>query len=345
MEPILTSVFVFSPVVSFLSSPRRLLSLLFIVASIFYNSSKREINHFELLKVTPYCPIENIKKSFKSVAFSLHPDRNLSSTATTDYSTLVEKYKLLVTPEYHYKYNRFADLVSDDEKSLGSLGIVDLLLISILRNLASVLVTSLVLLLNGEDVLRHPSFIYELFLFFLDAFLRLDNETLPLSNVPILKNYTIFQLITFLKEFKILFVYHSLLFVAKDESLSTVFGFSLLKNNVAIINKLDSLTSKFSDVSMQSRTLDDESKHLNEWKKVMDSSHKQVQNYVSLQCLQDYFQEMFEKLSKQRIGWTEETKSHISEICKKTEKSLEKSVHTPFSLLIIFGVVFFYFLN
>uniref|UniRef100_A0A3B0N921 Molecular chaperone, putative n=1 Tax=Theileria annulata TaxID=5874 RepID=A0A3B0N921_THEAN len=255
MERYISLIFVLSPVIRFLCNPVRkwnqkrpytghFLTYFLIFLTILFKISKKEKNCFELLNVSPFSSFDVIRKSFKTVAFNLHPDRNNSKTSNEEYSNLVEKYKYISSPDNRYKYTRFYDLVRKDDRTFHEITILDLISLSVLKSCVSITTTFFMLFSNGEEILWHPLLVYAIFMMFFDLYLRLSNEPFFTTKLPFIRYYVTFEIIMIFNEFKAFFIHYSTLF-PDETSISTSIGSSLLSNNLKVIDKLDSILNTF----------------------------------------------------------------------------------------------------
>ncbi|KAF5153625.1 DnaJ domain protein [Theileria parva strain Muguga] len=255
MERYISLIFVLSPVIRFLCNPERkwnqkrrytgrFLTYFLIFLTILYKLSKKEKNCFQLLNVSPFSSFDIIRKSFKTVAFNLHPDRNTSKTSTTDYSNLVEKYKFISSPDNRYKYTRFYDLVRKDDRTFHEISILDLISLSLLKSFVSITTTFFMLFTNGEKVLWHPLLVYAIFMMFFDLYLRLSDELFFTTKLPFIRYYVTFEILMIFNEIKAFFIHYSTLF-PDDSRILTSIGATMLSNNLKVIDKLDSILNIF----------------------------------------------------------------------------------------------------
>lgn len=215
------------------------LCLLFLLA--LTNSLKVERNNFQMLNVTPTTPVEQIKKSFKGVAMQLHPDRNTTTTSSEEYMKLVQIYRFLIDNNNREAYNRYGDLINSNPEKLRQMSPVEVLYVVFINSSTSLIGLCLAIFFYGNRRLNWAALNYELFCFAIDIYLRLSpTEMFFLWNLPILRYYTIFELIAFLRNFRIFFMYYPTIY-GKDEGEGTslMVALSILKNNSIAIKNVD----------------------------------------------------------------------------------------------------------
>ncbi len=66
-------------------------------------------NHYSLLKVTRDSNPLEIKRAYKKLSLSLHPDKNPSPTATDEFDAVKQAYDVLMDMELREVYNKFGD--------------------------------------------------------------------------------------------------------------------------------------------------------------------------------------------------------------------------------------------
>lgn len=66
-------------------------------------------NHYSLLNVTRDSNPLEIKRAYKKLSLSLHPDKNPSPTATEEFDAVKQAYDVLMDMEFREVYNKFGD--------------------------------------------------------------------------------------------------------------------------------------------------------------------------------------------------------------------------------------------
>ena len=64
-------------------------------------------DYYEILGVPRNASEEDIKKSFRKLAFEFHPDRNKSKDAATKFKEINEAYQILIDSRKRAEYDRF----------------------------------------------------------------------------------------------------------------------------------------------------------------------------------------------------------------------------------------------
>ncbi|CDR96932.1 DNAJ/HSP40 domain containing protein, putative [Babesia bigemina] len=232
--------FVVSPVVRFVVSPSRELAMATMFAIVFYTSMKSEKNYFQHLKVTPHCSLDAIKKSFKAEAMLLHPDRNTSPTAASDYVELSQMYKTLVNDKKREAYVRYGDMLRGRKEQVVDMSPFDVLYVVTVNTASMLFGMCFTVLLHGQSVVNLTALLYEVFCFALDVYLRFaPDATSFLAGVPILKYYTVFEIIAFLRSFRLVFLYYHSLMGDDDEDKKWKAGICLVRNNMVTVDLLD----------------------------------------------------------------------------------------------------------
>ncbi|ORM41936.1 uncharacterized protein BXIN_0491 [Babesia sp. Xinjiang] len=232
--------FLISPIVSFLGNPSREMALIFVIMVVFFYNLKSTENYFELLHVTPHHSVDAIKKSFKSEALNLHPDRNASKTASRQYVTLASIYKTLVNDEKREAYSRYGDLFQAPLDKLIEMNPSDVLYVILMNTASGLIGMFITIMVHGGSVINTSALLYELFCFALDVYLRFAPDASNfMAGVPILRYYTIFELIAFLRSFRVLFIYYSNILESDSVELPMKSGTSILRNNILAIETLD----------------------------------------------------------------------------------------------------------
>ncbi|UKJ90322.2 hypothetical protein MACJ_001254 [Theileria orientalis] len=340
MQQHISLIFILSPLIKFLCSPGRrwnkknksigrILSYLFISSLILYKLTKREKNCFQLLNVTPFTPYDVIRKSFKTVAFNLHPDRNKSEDASAKYATLVEKYKHISTPESHYKYTRFSDLVKPEIASINDMAFMDLITLSLLKSFMTVGMTLFLLLLNNEKIIWHPLLIYQFFMMFFDLYLRLSDELFFTTKLPFLKYYVTFEILQLFNEFKSYFMHTSILFPDNIRT-PTSLGSNLLINNLVLLDKLDSLLNKLKRMLGpygEEVDADDE-------KVVPDEHVVEVNKTIKRKYNESYF-----------LDWSNEAKLKYTKLARYGDKLTSEAGSNVFSFLFTSSIILLNFMK
>ncbi|BAM40066.1 uncharacterized protein TOT_020001048 [Theileria orientalis strain Shintoku] len=340
MQQHISLIFILSPLIKFLCSPGRrwnkknksigrILSYLFISFLIFYKLTKREKNCFQLLNVTPFTPYDVIRKSFKTVAFNLHPDRNKSEDASVKYSNLVEKYKHISTPESHYRYTRFSDLVKPELGSINEMGFMDLITLALLKSFMTVGATILILLLSNEKIIWHPLLVYQLFMLFFDIYLRLSDELFFTTKLPFFKYYVTFEILQLFNEFKSYFMHSSILFPDNSRT-PTAIGSNLLINNLALLSKLDALLNKLKRMlGPYGEEIDDDDE-----KVVPDEHVVEVNKTIKRKYGENYF-----------LDWSKEAKLKYKKLALHGEKLTSEEGANVFSFLFTSGIILLSFMK
>ncbi|UKK02144.2 hypothetical protein MACK_001499 [Theileria orientalis] len=340
MQRHISLIFILSPLIKFLCSPGRrwnkknksigrILSYLFISSLIFYKLSKREKNCFQLLNVTPFTPYDVIRKSFKTVAFNLHPDRNKSEDASAKYATLVEKYKHISTPESHYKYTRFSDLVQPELGSINDMAFMDLITLALLKSFMAIGTTLLILLLSNEKIIWHPLLVYQLFMLFFDLYLRLSDELFLTTKLPFFKYYVTFEILQLFNDFKSYFMHSSILF-PDDSRTPTSIGSNLLINNMELLNKLDSLLSKLKRMlGPYSEEVDADDERV-----VPDEHVVEVNKTIKSKYNENYF-----------LEWSKEAKLKYKMLAHHGDKLTCEAGSNVFSFLFTSGIILLNFMK
>lgn len=79
-----------------------------------------EINYYEILEIHKSASSEEIKRSYKRLAFEYHPDRNPgSSSAEERFKVINEAYQILGDPDKRARYDSFGHISSDSLFSEG----------------------------------------------------------------------------------------------------------------------------------------------------------------------------------------------------------------------------------
>jgi len=80
-------------------------------------------NLYNILGVSPTASLEDIKKSYRSLAMRHHPDRNAHPASTTRFNAIKSAYELLSDPKQRAAYDQTLDnrIILDPEHEALSL--------------------------------------------------------------------------------------------------------------------------------------------------------------------------------------------------------------------------------
>jgi len=76
---------------------------------------------YSILNITKQATDKDIKKSYKSLAFTCHPDRNKSESATTQFQNISQAYQILSDPTKRDTYDKFGYDVASNQSSINPL--------------------------------------------------------------------------------------------------------------------------------------------------------------------------------------------------------------------------------
>ncbi|KAK2196602.1 bifunctional DnaJ domain/Chaperone J-domain superfamily [Babesia duncani] len=289
MDQLLLSIFVFTPLIDFLCNPKRkwnkynkdtgrYVAISLVIFVVFYKSLKKEKNYFELLNVTPHASSHTIKKAFKSSAFLMHPDRN-DATSPLEFTKFVEYYHIISKPNLRQIYSRFGDILSLEEEAASLfVNANEILYIIGIRTFTSFVVTVFMFLSSTNSKSLSACLTYDVFSTFLDIYLRFAPESEHfLYWAPILKYYTIFELVAFFRDYKMIFLYHSSLIERKND-ISPDVASSLIKNNKLLIGHLNDYLRQCSRVT---------GTPIEKQKEILKHSKKEVDVLVDFEPLWD----------------------------------------------------------
>ncbi len=84
---------------------KRLLTLFIILSISFVQAVFENMTYYQILEVSPTASADEIKKSYKTLALKLHPDKNPSPTATQEFQKLGQAYQTLSDPNTRKAYD------------------------------------------------------------------------------------------------------------------------------------------------------------------------------------------------------------------------------------------------
>eukprot|EP01041_Mallomonas_annulata_P000918 gene918-1781_t len=266
------SMFIY-PVTNYLVSPKRKYSrwmgafyamgflVLISCCHVVYENREKGPNHYQLLNVRRDSSISVLKKAYKRLSLELHPDKNKSPTAPSDFNRLKQGYDVLSNSEKRGIYNR----LGDDGVKHASQAVVDqkFITIQLLVYYASSAIFAFFMTISepSGDALSYSLFGLAAMLL-LEALVKLEEMALPIWLFP---HHTPYEIISMLHR----------LFPAFMNGCRCIFGsfyedpirirFEALQDvtafNRAVTLRMSNLiTTVLNSISEKNNSIDDENK-------------------------------------------------------------------------------------
>ncbi|GFE53239.1 molecular chaperone protein [Babesia ovis] len=351
--------FVISPVVRYLDNPKRLwnrfrptagreIAMLLLLSVVFVSNLKADQNYFQHLSVTPHDSTDAIKKAFKTEAIRLHPDRNTSATSSEEYTKLTSMYKTLINDKKREVYSRYGDLLRGKMDKVVEMGPMDVLYVVLMNTAGAMIGMFITVLVHGSNVINNSAMLYEIFCFLLDVYLRFaPDATAFLCGVPILKNYTVFELIAFLRSFRVMFLYYSSILQGDSPEFPVKTGVSLLRNNAASIEILDEHISAVNAMVTSKVPLEDSDivwrgkpgvgdDYGNCWNEAVRFSSNEADYHHESQI-----DRICGRREKRNLLWLRRNRGLIRHLLRKAEDAMERSHSSTLFFFLVMAVVWF----
>ncbi|GBE59009.1 molecular chaperone [Babesia ovata] len=313
----------------------RELSMAVMFAIVFISSMKSEKNYFQHLKVTPHSSLDAIKKSFKAEAMLLHPDRNTSPTASTDYVELSQMYKTLVNDKKREAYMRYGDMLRGRKEKVVEMSPFDVLYVVTVNTASTLFGMCITILIHGQSVMNFTALLYEIFCFALDVYLRFaPDATSFLAGVPILNSYTVFELVAFLRSFRLVFMYYYSIMGEDDSDKTWKAGILLVRNNLVTIELLDEyIIAVQRYVTSRKPVVDSEIA----WRGAPSVGPK----FENRWNYSERIRGLCDRHDRRDLRWLRWNKSSLQSMLRRTEAALEKSGGLSMFVYLLLGFVWF----